>query len=158
MLYYLLQQKEKAPQIRVLSSVWFPEGTWYDFFLDISYSGNTRLSVYREKGLIPAFAKEGAIIPLNSKVDTFGAELPELLEWHLFPEKSNVFHLIEDNEDGQRSVTSLEYDWIHGKVKLSIDDPKNVIPKNRQHKLIFHYTNQTSLLLENKDRSVDFNA
>ena len=79
---------------------------------------------------------------------------------HKINSKQFVYNidLIEDNEDGQRSVTSLEYDWIHGKVKLSIDDPKNVIPKNRQHKLIFHYTNQTSLLLENKDRSVDFNA
>ena len=47
------------------TKVWLPKGEWYDVFSGLRYVGGDTMEVYRPLEEIPAFAKSGAIIPLE---------------------------------------------------------------------------------------------
>ena len=81
--------------------VWFPEGEWYDFFSEKKYIGGVKLSVYRDISTMPVFAKSGAIIPLVGSEINMGVDLPEVVDWYVFPGKQHSFEMIED-QIGQR--------------------------------------------------------
>ncbi|MFC6315362.1 TIM-barrel domain-containing protein [Lapidilactobacillus achengensis] len=120
------------------TSVWLPEGTWFDFYKDWKYSGNTRVEMYRRIDETLVFAKAGAIIPLAAHPDNeFGVELPETVEWHIFPGKNNIFTLIEDQKD-QRSRSTLTVNWAEGKVELAVATDSSTFAKERSHILCFH--------------------
>ena len=46
--------------------VWLPNGKWTDFLTNDVYEGGRVIKVIRDLGLIPVFAKSGAIIPLSN--------------------------------------------------------------------------------------------
>ena len=45
-------------------SVWLPKGNWYYFWDDKKYAGDKTESISAATGVVPAFVKEGAIIPM----------------------------------------------------------------------------------------------
>jgi len=45
-------------------SVWLPTGTWYYFWDDKKYTGGTTTSITAATGVVPAFVRAGAIIPM----------------------------------------------------------------------------------------------
>ena len=81
-------------------SVWFPDGVWYDFFHDWKYEGRGKLTVFRTSQDIPVFARAGAIIPMDAQPQT-GVDLPEMLDWHLFPGDNRSFVLREGEGAGK---------------------------------------------------------
>ncbi|MFP3155967.1 alpha-xylosidase [Lachnospiraceae bacterium ZAX-1] len=114
--------------------VWFPHGSWYDFFSGMAYEGNTTLKIYRRKDEIPVFARAGAIVPLDANpTQTKATDLPIAFDWKVFSGKSSRFQLIEDIE-GHRAETTLTLDWTNKVLKLEILDPYHIIPKGRTHK------------------------
>jgi alpha-glucosidase (family GH31 glycosyl hydrolase) len=135
-------------------NVWFPEGIWYDFFTEAKYSGDVKMNVYRKTGEMPVFVKEGSIIPLDHRPAMQGTAFPEVIDWHIFPGASNVFELVEDKEN-QRVVSTLKLDWEAKTVELSISGDTEILPNNRQHRLIFRAMDGEAVLLENKNQRVD---
>ena len=81
------------------TSVWFPEGDWFDFFDGTHYTSShgRMLSVHRNIEDYPVFAKAGAIIPLQN---AYQLEAGADLEVLIFPGASNQFVLYEDAGDG----------------------------------------------------------
>jgi len=86
------------------TTVWLPQGTWFNYFTGQKIEGNRHITVYGNLSEIPVFAPAGAIIP-KDKQRGWGAGLqnPAELEIDVFIGKSNTFDLYED--DGE----SLSY-------------------------------------------------
>lgn len=148
---------EKADSVYKTAKVevWLPKGTWYDFFTDIKYDGDTKINVYRQMEDYPVFAKEGAIIPLDHKPVLKGTDLPQTIDWHIFPGASNTFELVED-ERTKRAITTLQLDWENQMVSLTITGDKDILPDNRQHQLIFHTLDSEEIILTNTNQIFDF--
>ncbi len=60
------------------------------------YTGGVKLSVYRDISTTPVFAKSGAIIPLVGSEIGMGVDLPEVVDWYVFPGKQHSFEMLED--------------------------------------------------------------
>lgn len=134
--------------------IWFPEGTWYDFFSDVPYKGDIEMSIFRQRDKMPVFAKAGAIIPMDADGCKFGVDIPTEMIWHVFPGPSNQFELIEDVGD-KRVVTSLEVDWDNTLVRLKLDGDLSILPVNRKHHLIFHATGMKDVTLTNDQQEFE---
>ena len=104
--YLLGEQLMVAPITEKMNSllqmgsveVWFPEGTWYDFFSGQPYDGKVSLKVYREITEMPVFAKAGAIIPLD-KNSLKKEEIPSEIIWKIFPGADGEYLLLEDDNE-----------------------------------------------------------
>ncbi|MDT2851711.1 glycoside hydrolase family 31 protein [Lactococcus lactis] len=77
-------------------SIWFPEGTWFDFFTGQIYEGGVELKIFREKKQYPVFARAGSIIPL-SKNPLAKEKVPSELVWYVFPGKPGEYELLEES-------------------------------------------------------------
>lgn len=133
--------------------VWFPEGTWYDFFNDVAYKGDTQLRIYRKREQMPVFVKAGGIVPLDKEPALTGTALPETIDWHIFPGASNVFELIED-EENKRAKTTLQLDWENQTIQLLLEGDTTVFPEKREHRLIFHCMENQSVTLSNNSQKI----
>ncbi len=91
--------------------VWFPAGTWFNFFTGESISGSGWRETTAALEDIPVFAKAGAIIPLAPKVGWGGIENPNEIDLTIFPGADNEFALYED--DGETT------DYLRGKVAIT---------------------------------------
>lgn len=138
-------------------NVWFPEGTWYDFFTGAKYDGDTKFNIYRDLEKIPVFVKEGGIIPLDPYPALAGCNLPEDIDWHIFPGASNTFELIEDIGD-KRALTTIELDWKNKTIKITVSGDLDILPENRQHQIIFRNSAIENVLVKNKTQKIIFGS
>lgn len=83
---------------KVIEKIYLPEGKWYDLFTDSYYEGGKETIVECPIEKLPVFAKESAIIPMQSKVSTTKETPHEQLEIHLYNgEADNSFVYYEDD-------------------------------------------------------------
>jgi hypothetical protein len=87
----------------VRKKVWFPEGTWSNYFTGEIFSGPGVREVSCGLGDMPAFVKAGGIIPLQPYMEHVGSGAPASLVLRVFPGADGAFELYED--DGN----SLDY-------------------------------------------------
>jgi len=97
--------------------VWFPSGTWFNFFTGEQYQGDQWHEITATLEDIPVFAKAGAIIPLAPKPKWGGLDNPTELDIYIFPGVDNTFDLYED--DGETT------DYQHGKYAVTRFDLKD---------------------------------
>ena len=133
-------------------SVWFPDGVWYDFFHDWKYEGKGKLTVFRASQDIPVFARAGAIIPMDAQPQT-GVELPEMLDWHLFPGDNRSFVLVEGEGDN-RVETRLTVNWDERKIKLDLTGDRTLLPEKRQHRFFLHTFETAPILVDNHSQEI----
>ncbi|MER2064317.1 MAG: TIM-barrel domain-containing protein, partial [Alkalibacterium sp.] len=125
---------------------YFPEGQWFDVFTNFRYKGQSELKVFRDETTIPVFAKEGSIIPLDpAPTETDAHNLPENMDWLIYPGASNTFELIEDAED-QRAVTSFELDHLEQKAVISVKDESRAVDDGRKHVIHFNASEEVTIL------------
>ena len=133
-------------------SVWFPDGVWYDFFHDWKYEGKGKLTVFRASQDIPVFARAGAIIPMDAQPQT-GVELPEMLDWHLFPGDNRSFVLVEGEGDN-RVETHLTVNWDERKIRLDLTGDLTLLPEKRQHRFFLHTLETAPILVDNQSQEI----
>ena len=133
-------------------SVWFPDGVWYDFFHDWKYEGKGKLTVFRASQDIPVFARAGAIIPMDAQPQT-GVELPEMLDWHLFPGDNRSFVLVEGEGDN-RVETRLTVNWDERKIRLDVTGDRTLLPEKRQHRFFLHTFETAPILVDNHSQEI----
>jgi hypothetical protein len=94
---------------------------------------------------IPVFIKAGGIIPLNIDEVQNGTKNPEKIQISIFPGRSNVFLLYEDDgnsvkyKSGENHITNLNLNWGNV-VSFSIEHPgekPKYIPISRKYILNF---------------------
>jgi alpha-glucosidase (family GH31 glycosyl hydrolase) len=94
--------------------VWYPAGTWFNFFTGEQVTGGAWRDVTAELEDIPVYAKAGAIVPLAPKVGWGGLDNPTELDVHIFPGADNTFDLYEDDGEttdyqrGKYAITRFE--------------------------------------------------
>ena len=91
--------------------IWFPTGTWFDFFTGEQLAGGKVFKVHATLEDIPVFARAGAIVPLGPKVGWGGIDNPTELDLYVFPGADNRFELYED--DGETT------DYRRGKYAIT---------------------------------------
>ena len=133
-------------------SVWFPDGVWYDFFHDWKYEGKGKLTVFRASQDIPVFARAGAIIPMDAQPQT-GVELPEMLDWHLFPGDNRSFVLVE-GEGASKVETRLTVNWDERKIRLDLTGDIALLPEKRQHQFFLHTFETAPILVDNQSQEI----
>src|SRR4030042_5337774 len=104
----------------VRKKVWFPHGTWFNFFSGEPVRGGQWHEIQASLEDIPVYAKAGAIIPLAPIPTWGGISNPTELELYIFPGARNSFNLYED--DGETT------DYQHGKYALTQLESKVIQP------------------------------
>ena len=120
--------------------VWFPAGTWFNFFTGKSISGGGWRETTAALEDIPVFAKAGAIIPLAPKVGWGGIGNPSELDIFIFPGADNEFALYED--DGETT------DYLRGKFAITrfttendmftihpVEGDQSLVPASRTYRI-----------------------
>jgi alpha-glucosidase len=89
-------------------SVWLPKGNWYYFWDDKKYAGDKTESITAATGVVPAFVKEGAIIPMAPFAkSTFFIPKDSLLV-HAYTGADGTFQLFEDDGVSEKFRTKNE--------------------------------------------------
>lgn len=90
--------------------VWFPPGTWYNFFTGEKINREGWQLIQAALDEIPVFAKAGGIVPLAPKPAWGGLSNPTELDIYVFPGADNRFELYEDDgetTDYQRGIYAI---------------------------------------------------
>jgi alpha-glucosidase len=77
--------------------VYFPKGTWYDFWTDQPYSGPLTTAVEAPIDRIPIFVRAGAIIPTQQVVEYVDQAPLNPLTLEVYPEGSSTRPYYEDD-------------------------------------------------------------
>jgi len=79
-------------------SVYFPEGTWYDFWTGTSSMGGSKKSVDAPLTHLPLFVRAGSIVPMGPNIQ-YATESVDPLEIRVYRGKDANFTLYEDAGD-----------------------------------------------------------
>ena len=102
------------------TDVWLPEGTYIDIFNGRIYSGDRRMTVYRDISSMPVFAKAGTILPLAAPSSQNGVENPTSLEICVFGGDNGSFTMVEDNGKVGDAIETArtEFNFTYGKESV----------------------------------------
>ena len=161
---------------RCVEQIFLPKGTWYDFKTGKKFPGNRKYVAFYKDEDYPVFAKSGSIIPLAILPENLNdTNPPEGLEIHVFPGRSNIYRLYEDdgvsrlNEEGYYIVTAIDYNYLANNYTLiirPIEGKTGIIPNTRTYKVRFRntreaedvkaYINDTEIPIESYTDETDF--
>lgn len=149
---------------RTVLDVFLPEGIWYDFKTGKKFIGNKRYVVFYKDEDYPVFAKSGSIVPLGdlyeNKNDT---RAPKSMEIHIFPGKSNIYTLYEDDgvsrlhEKGYYLLSSIDYNYLQNNFTViirPIEGKSGIIPDTRDYKIRFRNTRKADQVIVYLDKEV----
>ncbi len=107
-------------------SVYLPSGTgWYDFQTETYFRGGKRVEAPAPLGVIPVFARAGAIVPMSLSMQ-YVDEIPGApYEIRVYRGASGAFPLYEDEGDnynyecGRFSIAMLHWDEFDGELTIA---------------------------------------
>jgi alpha-glucosidase (family GH31 glycosyl hydrolase) len=120
--------------------VWFPAGTWFNFFTGERFSGGEWHVISATLEDIPVFAKAGAIIPLAPKAGWGGIDNPVELDLFLFPGADNEFALYEDDSEttdyqcGKFAITWFTFEKDQFMIHPAKGE-RSLIPASRTYRI-----------------------
>ena len=138
---------EKSNDVDKLAktTVWLPEGEWFDFFTGNYYKGGKKQEVYRKLEEYPIFAKAGAIIPMDKNHGDNKLINRDEIDVQVFPGANGKFTLYQDEgdysryADGHFATTDMNLVWGE-KPTFTIESAEGdlkLIPKKRTYNIIF---------------------
>jgi alpha-glucosidase (family GH31 glycosyl hydrolase) len=89
-------------------SVWLPKGNWYYFWDDKKYAGDSTQNVSAAVGVMPAFVKEGAIMPMAPFAKSTFFIPKDSLVVHAYTGADGAFQLFEDDGVSEKYRTKNE--------------------------------------------------
>ena len=146
---------------RVIHKVYIPDGLWYDFKTGKKFPAGTYVSFYKDEDY-PVFAKSGSIIPMATKIDN-ALKIPEELEIHVFPGRSNTYDLYEDDgisnlyKSGYYLKTQIDYNYQANNYTLiirALEGKSGIVPDKRNYKIRFRNTRATNEVVANFNGTV----
>ena len=150
---------------RAILHLYLPEGTWYEFNTGKKFPGNKRYVTFYKDQDYPVFAKSGSIIPLqilnNNNINDMS--LPKSLEIHIFPGKSNIYKLYEDDgvtnnyKNGDYIITGIDYNYLQNNYTVIIrplEGKSGIIPERRNYKIRFRNTRKADDVIVYLDQNV----
>ena len=103
-------------------TVYFPEGTWYNFNTNEKYEGNKEYEITTEFDQLPLYVRQGTLLPLATPVPNVDTETVFNLHCKVYGVPTATCELLEDDgisynfKKGEYNNVSLEA--AKGKVKL----------------------------------------
>ena len=155
---------KKDPIInRAIHKFYMPEGMWYDFVTGKKFPGNKYyISFFKEEDY-PVFVKAGSIIPLGYNDNINDTNPPKNMEIHIFPGKSNLYTLYEDDgvsslyDSGYYLTSSIDYNYMPNNYTViirALEGKSSIIPDKRNYKIVFRNTKMPDeiIVFQNRDR------
>ena len=137
---------------RTIQRFYIPDGVWYDFKNGKRYPGNHKYIGFYSIDDYPIFVKQGSIIPMAGSKSFMSYHNPQDLEVHVFPGKSNTYHLYEDDGEtdnylnGKYCVTEIDYNYRKSNYTLiirPIEGDLNSLLPTRDYKIVFRNTKKS---------------
>ncbi|WMN06314.1 glycoside hydrolase family 31 protein [Marivirga arenosa] len=101
--------------------VYIPEGNWYNYWTDELVYGKKEVKVLTPLDQIPLFVKEGAVIPMQDKMQYVDEFIPENIKLHLYKALSETkSELYED--DGLTKDHEMGISTWHTFIQKPIDN------------------------------------
>ncbi len=103
-------------------TVYFPEGTWYNFNTNEKYEGNREYEITTKLDQLPLYVRQGTLLPLSAPVPYVDAQTVFNLHCKVYGVPAATCCLLEDDgisydfEKGKYNSVTLEA--LKGKVKL----------------------------------------
>jgi len=154
---------------RSLKRVYLPPGTWFDFKTGKKFVGDKRYYLFYKDEDYPVFAKSGSIVCLGDLEENLNVtNPPKTIEVHVFPGKSNIYNLYEDDgisslyKEGYFIVTRFDYNYLENNYNLIIrpfEGKSKIIPDKRNYRVRFRNTREprnVDVLLDNN--SIEFTS
>jgi alpha-glucosidase (family GH31 glycosyl hydrolase) len=107
--------------------VWFPPGTWTDWFTGATFQGPSTQTLTVPLDRMPVFVKAGGIVPEQAPMDHVGGDPGAPLTLRVYPGQSGSFTLYQDAgggtgyEKGQYSLTSIDTTQAAGGSAATVD-------------------------------------
>jgi hypothetical protein len=127
-------------------SVWLPKGNWYYFWDDKKYAGDKTESITAATGVVPAFVKEGALIPMAPFAKSTFFIPKDVLLVHVYTGADGTFQLYEDDgvsekyrTKGELRTTSLRFS--QQVLGVEVGPAKGTFsgaPSARSYQVIYH--------------------
>ena len=137
---------------RAVERIYIPAGTWYDFKTGKRFNGDKRYVVFYKEEDYPVYVKAGAIIPMAVlRKNLNDVSNPNELEIHIFPGKSNVYKLFEDDglsnlyKEKYYTITAIDYNYLNNNYTLIIHPVEGkfgILPMYRDYKIRFRNTKE----------------
>ena len=128
--------------------VYFPEGTWVDFWSGEEIHGGQNLDVKAPIEQLPLFVKKGSLIPMRPYASSIETGTRDKIILHVFPGKDGKFSLLEDdgksNEylNGTYAVTDIEMTMRNKKSFIMKIHPAKGsykgMPQQRRWQIVIH--------------------
>ena len=137
---------------RTIHRFYIPEGVWYDFKDGKRYPGNHKYIGFYSIDDYPIFVKQGSIIPMAGQNSFMSYQNPKDLEIHVFPGKSNTYHMYEDDGEtydylnGKYCITEIDYNYRKSNYTLiirPIEGDLNSLLPTRDYKIVFRNTKKS---------------
>lgn len=132
--------KSQRAQVRA----WLPPGRYVDIFTGVVYDGDRRIGINRELKDFPVFAREGAIVPLDSAPDLQNGCLdPIILELLVVVGADGSLELVEDDGTGQYTDhiafrrTPLSFHQKTGELHIGPTSGRDIPPPSREWNVRF---------------------
>ena len=131
---------------RAASATWLPAGVWTDIFTLETFAGGKTHKRYVPLGDQEAYARAGAIIPLDGTKSLTASANPEVLRVLVFPGQTGTYTLYEDDglsasyEDGDAFLTHFALEATAGGLLFTITPDrgdKPYLPRSRTYRLEF---------------------
>lgn len=112
--------------------VYLPRGTWYDYWTNKKYEGETTISVDAPLETVPMFVRAGAIVPTGPELKYVGEKTFDPITFNIYPDEkgSASVTLYEDDgispaykQDGWRRTT-VNVESSAGGFVVTLDTPK----------------------------------
>ena len=117
---------EKSKELGMAEKkVWLPDGIWTDIFTNLTYTGNRWITIYRDSGSMPVFAKGGTILPLDAVSGNSCA----------MPEKMDVFIY---SGDGEYKLYEGRNQCIDFTVKATGNNQQKVVIAGNAREVSYH--------------------
>lgn len=159
-----ITQRRNNIMNRTMEKIFLPNGVWYDFKTGKKFTGNNRFTVFYKDEDYPVFARSGAIIPLSildEKINDTSS--PENMEIHIFPGKSNIYELYEDDgnsrlyEQGYFLRSAIDYNYMQNNYTVIIrplEGKSGVIKEKRNYKIRFRNCRKADQVVVHLDQDI----
>ena len=137
---------------RSVKRIYLPSGTWFDFKTGKKFIGDKRYYLFYKDEDYPVFARSGSIVCLSDLEENLNVtNPPRTIEVHVFPGKSNIYNLYEDDgisslyEEGYFIVTRFDYNYLENNYNLIIrpfEGKSKIIPDKRNYRVRFRNTRE----------------